>query len=399
MATEFLSANALTQKKWSETQFKYLLANSILSKFMGMPGEGKPIVIDQDLNKNTKGDTITYKLLTPLTSAGGSDDTDIEGNEEDAELFNMPISVHERSNGVVMKGLMSDKRTTFNILRDGFTLLADWSMEQIENDLIYAACGLGNQAGYVGEGATDIATVNEKAPSTNRHLVGGQTLAGVETWIAAGTDASITANVTNYLFGSKVIGKMKRAAQLATPKVPPVKINGKSSYIMFIHPLQTMALRAETGTNSFMDLQKYANTRGGGNPVFGREGEGEDRMWDGLIGIFDDVLIYESERLPTRVAGQVFHLSTDTVDAAIVSGTYRLARCVLMGSNAVVLAWGQHWQRRTKQFDYDRKTGVAMDALYGVSKTQFRDPGLNQSANDAQEDYAVITCDTVVQEA
>ncbi len=400
-ATEFLNANALTQKEWSKTRLKWMLANSILSKFMGTPEEGKPIMIDSALEgKPKKGDTVTYSIIPALTGAGIGDDGTLEGSEEAVDQWNMPVTLHERGNGVVIKGLMSDKRTAFNILKDGFNLLAPWSMEQEENDLIYALCGIGNQGGYVGEGATDIETVNEKAPSANRIYFGGQTVAGVETWVA--TDALIGAagasDPLNYLFGSRVISKIKRQAQLATPKIPPVMWNGKPYYMMLIHPLQTKALRQETFTNGFMDLQKYANTRSPTNPVFERQGEGEDRMWDGLIGVYDDVLIYESERLPTRVAAEYFNDNTDAVHSRIVSGTYRLARCLLLGANAAIILYGQHWTRHTKQFDYDRKTGVAMDAMYGVSKTQFRDPGLNQSANDAQEDYGVIACDTAVQE-
>jgi hypothetical protein len=70
----------------------------------------------------------------------------------------------------------------------------------------------------------------------------------------------------------------------------------------------------------------------------------------------------------------------------------------MLGAQAAVLAWGQQWQRYTKDFDYGRKPGVATDAMYGASKTVFRDPGLNQSANTPQEDFATIVCDTVVKE-
>jgi N4-gp56 family major capsid protein len=397
-ATSFLSANALTQKHWSETAFKWFLANTIFSKFIGKPGDMKPIVVDDTLTGVKKGDTVTYKLLKALTGAGGSDDTDIEGSEEAATQLNMLVSIHERSHGVVMDGLMSDKRTTFNILKDGFQLLNDWGTQEVEKDLIYALTGLGNQSGYVGEAATDIATVNEHAPSTNRILYGGQTIAGVPAWVA--NDAALAGTVTNYLFGTKVIDKLKTMARLATPKFPPVRWKGKAYYILIAHPLQIDALKEETGSSGWAAIQAAANVRGPTNPLFEREGEGDDRMWDGLVGVWNDTLIYDSELMPTRVAGEVFSGSGGTyvLDAAITSGTYRVARCVLMGANAAVLLWGQHWTRRTEQFDYNRKTGVAQDALYGASKTQFRDPGLNQSANDAQEDYAVYCADTVVEE-
>jgi len=399
--TSFLNANALTVNHWSETSFKWFLANTIFSKFIGKPGDGKPIVVDNDYTAK-KGDTVTYKLLKPLATAGGSDDTTIEGSEEAATVLNMPISVHERSKGVVMDGLMSDKRTTFNILKDGFVLLNDWSTQEQEKDLVYAITGLGNQSGYVGEGATLIATVNEKAPSANRIIYGGQTSAGVTTWVT--DDAKIgdggATDALNYLFGTKVIDKLKTLARLASPKFPPVRWRGKGYYVLIAHPLQIDSLKEETGSSGWAAIQSAANVRGPSNPLFEREGEGDERMWDGLVGIWNDVLIYDSELMPTRVAGEVFSGSGGTyvVDTNITDGTYRVARCVLMGANAAVMLWGRHWTRRTKQFDYDRNTGVAMDGIYGISKTQFRDPGLNQAANDAQEDYAVLCADTAVVE-
>ncbi len=400
-ATQILHANELTQKKWSETVFKYELANMPLAKFFGFAGKedaaNSPIVVNQDLSKNTPGDQVIFELDVALTGAGGHDDSDIENNEESMSFFNMPVVVHERSHGVRSAGKMTDKRSAVDVLKKGFYALARWSSEQLENDLTWAVCGLGNQGGYVGEGATDIATINEQAPSTNRVLYGGQTAAGVASWVA--TDNAIQGTVTNYLFGTKVIEKMKMKAILASPKFRPVMIGGKAYYILLIHPLQLAALEAETGTIGWASIQQNANVRGINNPLFGREGSGEDRMWNGAVGVWKDVIIYTSERLPTRVAGECFHSNADTIHANIVSGTYRLARCVLMGAQAITLAWGQMWQRHIKDFDYDRKPGVAMDGIYGVKKTVFRDPGALQAANDSQEDYATIVCDTAVEEA
>ena len=404
MATPILHANELTQKKWSETVFKWKLANMLFSQFMGVQGtpEGSnsPIVTNQDLSKDQRGDQIIFRLRAPITDAGGHDDSKIEGNEATLSWYNMPLIIHERSQGVVPEGKMTMKRTAIDILKEGFESLVDWAAEQEDNDIVWSLCGLGNQGGYVGEGATEIATVNEKAPSTNRILRGGQTLAGATLWVA--TDALIGAagatDPEKYLFGTSVISKLKLRASLASPKFRPIKWNGKSYYILVCHPLQLADLRAGTGENSWNTIQAAANLRGPTNPVFERQGTGEDRMFDGAVGVWDDVVIFTSDRMPTRVAGGVFHSSTDILHANIVSGTYRVARCVLMGAQAAVVGYGQQWQRHTKDFDYNRTPGVAMDALYGVGKAHFRNPGLNQAANDDTEDFSVYCCDTACRE-
>jgi len=175
-------------------------------------------------------------------------------------------------------------------------------------------------------------------------------------------------------------------------------INGKGYYVAFIHPLQTKGLQAETSAvNSWSAIQAAANIRGINNPLFGKQGAGRDRIFDGAIGVWNDVILYEYDRIQTRIAGQVFD-SGDTVDSNIASGTARIARALFCGAQAGVVAWGQAWKRYEKNFDYNRKPGTAIDGLYGVSKTRFYDPGANQSTDTAQQDFAVITCDTCVAE-
>lgn len=391
--TQLLSANRLTQQKWPQTFFEYMLENMQLSKFMGTSSDSL-IQINRDLSKDP-GDKVTFELDIPLANAGGYDDSNLESNEEVMSFYNFPVTIHERSNAVKSAGKMTDKRTAIDIRRKATVALGRWAAEQYENDLLYALSGLGNQNTYAGEATSSIATVNEHAPSSLRKWVGGQTAAGTLTK-AGTTDASLTTNLTNYLFGTQVISAIKRKMQMCVPKFRPIMINGKGYYIAFIHPLQTKALRAESSTvTSWSAIQAAANVRGINNPLFTREGAGADRIFDGAVGVWDDVILYEYDRIQTRTAGEVFD-SGDTVNAAIISGTYRIARALFMGAQAGVCAWGQPWKRYEKDFDYNRKPGTATDAIFGVSKTVFNDPGASQSTNTAQQDFAVYAVDTVV---
>lgn len=396
--TSFLTANRLTQEKWPQTFFEFKLENMMLSKFMGT-GPENIIQINRDLSKGP-GDKITFQLIPPLGGAGGYDDSTIESSEESMAPFNFPVSIHERSHGVRSAGIMSAKRTTFDVLRDGAFALARWAAEQLDNDLVYALSGIGNQNTYAGEGTSNIQTVNEKAPSSNRIVYGGQTASGtvtIETSDSAIGQAGAT-DYQNHYFGTKMISIMKRKAVLASPKFRPLNIGGKSYWVMFIHPLQAKALKEETSAvHAWAAIQAAANVRGINNPLFTKEGAGKDRVFDGAIGVWDDVILYEYERIQTRVDGEVFD-SGDTIDSNIVDGTARVARALFCGAQAGVIAFGREWRRLTKNFDYGRKPGVATDTLYGVSKTQFNDPGANQSTNTAQEDFAVMCLDTSVKD-
>jgi len=402
MDTQFLHANRLTQEKWPQTAFEYMLENMMLSKFMG-EGPNNIIQVNRDLSKDP-GDKVTFELDMPLSNAGGYDDSDLEGNEEQMSFYNFPVTIHERSNAVKSAGKMTDKRTAVDIRRKALVALMRWGAEQLDNDLLYALSGLGNQNTYVGEATSNIQTVNEHAPSTNRIWRGGQNAAG--TVIAETTelllgDAS-TSDYANYLFGTKVIDIIKVRAQLAVPKFRPLMINGKAYYVMLIHPLQAKAIRAETGNAGWMNIQALANVRGINNPLFAKEGAGAERIFDGAIGVWNDVILYEYERIQTRVAGESFDDATNAnnvIHSNVVAGTSRVARALLLGCQAGCLAWGQTWKRYEKDFDYNRKPGTATDAIYGASKTVFNDPGAAQNANTAQDDFAAYAVDTCCAEA
>lgn len=396
--TQLLNANALTQEHWPQTMFEFMLENMQLSKFMGQDS-GNIIQLNKDLSKKA-GDKVTFELDMPLSNAGIGDDGTLEGNEESMSFYNFPVTIHERGNAVKSAGKMTDKRTAIDIRKKAVYALSRWAAEQLDNDCLYALSGLGNQNTYVGEGTSSIETVNEKAPSTNRIFYGGQTTAGVLSSVDSDSEIGDDAadDYANYLFGTLVISLIKRKAQLAYPKFRPINVGGKWYYVMFIHPLQTKAIRAETGAAGWAQIQRNANVRGINNPLFTREGAGRERMFDGAIGVWDDVILYEYERIQTRVGGEVFD-SGDTVNADyITSGTCRICRALLCGAQAGVVAWGQPWKRYEKNFDYYRKPGTATDGLYGVSKTQFRDPGANQSTNTAQDDFAVFAVDTAAQD-
>ena len=375
-----------------------MLENMQLSTLMSEDND-MPIVIDRTL-QGRPGDQVIFELDMPLSNAGGTDDSDIETNEEAMSFFNFPVTIHERNHGVRSNGKMTDKRSAIKIRSKAIFALGRWSAEQVENDLIWSLSGLGNQNTFAGEGTSTILTVNEKAPSTNRIFYGGQTVAGVVT--EESTDSAIgdggAADAVNFLFGTKVITIVKLRAQLAFPKFKPVSIAGKFYYVMLLHPLQVKALSEETGAAGWAQIQQNANIRGLANPLFTKDGTGPERMFSGIVGVWQDVILLESERIETRVAGEVFD-SGDTIDTNIVDGTYRVARGLLMGAQAGVIGWGQPWKRLERNFDYFRKPGTATDSIYATSKVRFRDPGAGQNTNTAQEDFAVFAVDTAVEEA
>ncbi len=194
---------------------------------------------------------------------------------------------------------------------------------------------------------------------------------------------------------------MKKAVN---PRIRPASLkNGFELYIAVLDTYAVRDLKEDTGTNGWAQIEAAANKRGvEANRLFGKDGTGRDRIFDGAVGIWNDVVLWSYERIEIRTGGQSFddpNTATNIIDSNIVDGTSAVVRSLFCGAQAAVLGFGQMWKRYQKNFDYHRKPGTATDALYGVSKVRFNDPGAAQSANNAQEDLGVWVIDTAAQVA
>lgn len=346
--TSFATGNALAVKHWSAALFKQALMDMFFSKFTSK-SDGSLIQQKFDLTKDV-GDQMTFALRMKLSGAGIIGDSTLEGSEEAMVFHNFAQKITLKSNGVKAAGKMSVRMTKVDIQKEAKDALADWLAESLEKNTISALSGIVS---------TD-ATVAVNAPSTNRKWYGGQTAAGVVASVA--NDAAIT-SLTAHLFGPEVISVIRRKAQLATPKIRPVKVNGSEWYVLFIHPLQAKALQAST---AWKNAQLNAADRGKDNPLF-----------TGAIGAVDGVIVHVHNGLLTRAATEVF----ESGDA--VASSMNVARALFCGAQAAVIGYGQYPGWYEKDFDYDRVPGVATDVIYGIGKTEFN-----------SEDFGVITVDT-----
>lgn len=380
--TTFATADPATRKHWSTELWKYAIANTFFVE-RGMLGTGATSIIQQntDLSKS-KGDQITFHLLNPLVGDGQGDHGTLLNNAEAQGIGTFSVAVHERAHAVSAGDGISKQRTVLDLRMTGRDGLGVWLTEILENDIVNALSGLYNVS-------TAIENVNVHAPSTNRILRTGQTAAGVivNSGTSYATDALLSANTaTDALFGTKVLEWVKRKAQLATPKIRPIKVGGKDYYVCLISPLQAKALKAET---EWRASQKDANVRGLDNPIF-----------TGMLGVWDGVVIHEYDRIQSRTgAGGTTPAEGFTLNAGLTATTDPVVsgktvdRALFLGAQAGALAWAQkpNWIE-----DYEdigtRKPVIGTEMIYGMSKTIFNAPGTSTPTDD----YGVIAVDTMV---
>jgi len=306
--TKFATGDALTAKVWSAKLYKEAMRNIFFSRFMGESADSI-VQVKTDLTKQ-KGDAITFPLRMNMTGAGQSGQTGIvlEGKEEALTFYDYTLSLTEYGHAVRARSLIDLQRPAFDLRTEMKDALKDWTSEKLENLLLSAAIA---------------------SPSSGRVI--DKTAASPGTLSVA------------------YIQACKRAAQLASPKIRPVKIEGDEYYAMIVHPYASKALKADS---DYKQAQMYANIRGKSNPLF-----------TGALGVVDGVVLFEYDRsslLYDPTAGECYS--------------------VLFGAQALALGWAIRPTWNEKLFDYDTIPGVGTKMLLGVGKAKFN-----------SEDFATIT--------
>ena len=171
--------------------------------------------------------------------------------------------------------------------------------------------------------------------------------------------------------GLDLIDKAKEIAITATPMIRPVRFKGKfprnkersdfgntleDMYVAYLHPYQITALRRNTSTGQWLDLQKAAS--------MGRAETG-NAIFSGAIGIYNSVILRSSIDVATGINGTT---------ATVAVTTCR--RAVLLGGQAAMMAFGRDnsedkitWNEEL--FDHKRRLEISALTIHGLKKTMY----------------------------
>lgn len=334
-----VSIAGLRAEMWRKSLFADVAKDSyIQSRFVK---KSKDAVIErvEDFNANprgNKGAKINFGISIKLSGAGVTGDSELEGNEEAITTYEEELEVNQLRHAVRLTGNMDEKKAAYDMRMDAKEQLKVWWMERMDKEILDKLCGV----------TTSTFSNTPDAPSASRSVfAGGQS-----------SEGALTAAMT---FDTKVIEAAKQKAKLASPKVRPILVGGKATYVMFIHPYQRTALRRDPVWNQAV---REAQARGNENPIF-----------SGAEGIYDGVVLHEHEQVHTNTSGD---------------SSAALARAVLCGAQAAVLGIGAPRKWVEKKFDYDNQWGVAAGLVFGVQKVNFN-----------SVDYGTITVHTAASAA
>ncbi len=351
MATTTLGVNhPLAVKAWARKLYHDVIGESYIGKFMGK-SDSALIHVKDDLAKGP-GDKITFGLRTLLTGNGIQGDDTLEGNEEALTTYSDAVYINQLRHAVRSGGKMTEQRVPFSIREEARMGLQDWWVERLETTAANQLTGYTDQADtrFTGNNATVAPT------ASSRLIIGG----------GHATEASCSATTTHALKLSdldKAVALAKTAVSGGRQRIRPIKIDGKSYYVVFMHPDAIYQMRRDASTaGNFYDLQKAAMTGGkiSDNPIITR---GEF--------MYSNCIVHEWSYLPNSTGcGSV------AADANGFGGNTAFRRAVFCGAQSLVAAFGetstgQNATWTEELFDYSNQLGVSGGMIFGMKKAVF----------------------------
>lgn len=338
-ATEYAVNHPLAVKRWSEKLTREALKRTYINRFIGTTSSSL-IHKKTEVSKGA-GDRITVGLRMQLSGSGVQGDDTLEGNEEQLTTYSDNVFINQLRHAVRSKGKMSEQRVTFSVREEAMDALADWYADKMDTAFFNQIAG--NSA------ETDTRLTGNQATTapagTNRSIF----------FAASGTMHALETSVsTTDTFQLTILDRAVAVAKTATPLIRPVKVNGEDFYVAFLHPYQVYNLRtdATAARVTWYDAQK-ARIQGG------QTGESANPIFSGALGVYNNVVLHESTRVPTGLSNTSSR------------------RAVFCGAQAALIAFGQSQSAddepawREELFDYGNQLGVAARKIWGLKKAVY----------------------------
>lgn len=354
-------------KKWASLMAVAInKASYFAKKFVG---EGKdsrlPIQRIDDLSSGA-GDEVTVDLLMPMNMEPVIGDETLDGKEAPLKYFTDRLRIDQVRGGVDLGSRMTKKRTLRNIRQDAKRVNVDW-WKRLMDELyfIYLSGSRGTGGGFIWSANNPFFQVNPlTAPDAMHQMYGG----------VATSKASLTATDTFKLrLIDKAVAKAETMGGDGSDELSmiPVMIDGDDHYISLMHTFQFDALKQDTTTGSWLDIQKAAAAaEGRNNPIF-----------KGAEGMYNNVILHK-------------HRNVIRFNDYGAGANLPAARALFLGSQAAFVAYGDNetgttynWTEETK--DHMNSVAIGTHAIMGVKKATYKSKdGL------VARDFGVIAVDT-----
>ena len=335
--------------------FRDAVYRSIVGEMMGKKGSGAPIIVDFEMQGVA---TDTKKVhVVPFVDANpiSGQDSVLEGNESAITEAIFSVTIDEENWPFAKNGRMTDQRSRLNWSNEAKMQIGNLAM-QYNNDEAFRQL-----SGMTKHNLTDAQdNTTNRVNGANRCF---QCVAssGVAVVVEDDSDAtSLDANMsTNDVFNLDAIEQT--VAHVETKRDNDYRLNpmgpGRDDSEMFhlwIDPLQAISLRKDARwQNEALSLI---------------ESGVDSKFKDGYIGMWNNVIVRKTNRI------QRFN----------VTGTDTYARALLLGRDALFMAWAQTLAFADNESDYGRKKGMAGYEIRGAAKVSMSiDPATDPEGTGA----------------
>jgi N4-gp56 family major capsid protein len=319
--------------KWSKKLNREAIQRTLfLSKFSGTD-KNMPIQIIDDLSDG--GSQVHHFLRLKGTGAGRAGDDTLEGHGERLTTHRDTIVINQLRHLFEDGGRMSQQRVSWNVRNEGKDALADWWSDRL--DLWCANVLSGNTI------------------ETDVRYTGMQAVTAATTIRRAAGAASDQALTSSDIIVPADIDWMVNKAQIMSPPIRPVSIDGQDHYILVIHSNVLRQMRSVSG--EFHAVWKAAMQGGivSDNPIL-----------NGATMVWNNVVIYVNNRMPQGI------------DATGTPNVYDtdVRASVFMGAQAAGMAFGRGFGKNRfsyaeESFDLGNQYGVAAGLIAGLKKAVF----------------------------
>jgi N4-gp56 family major capsid protein len=336
-------------------------------KFMGVGIEAQtPIQTLLNL-ENDAGDTITYDLVMQLRMQPIEGDATLRGKEEDLKFYTDSVSIDQARGGVNTGGKMSRKRTLHDLRKIARARQTEW-WARVFDELffMYLSGRRGTNTDYIySTDYTGMAGNAFVAPDSQHVMYGGAATSKATLVVGDKMDLTI-------IDRAQARASTMGGGSAAIPAIEPCMIEGEEHFITVMHPWQEYAMRTNTSTGQWLDIQKAAAaSEGRNNPIF-----------KGALGKYNDTVLHKHKAVI---------LSTDYGAGANVAS----ARALFMGRQAAVVAFGSagtglRFDWHEEQEDRGNQVVITTGSIFGIKKTAFTIDGTSRDFGNIALDTSIV---------
>jgi N4-gp56 family major capsid protein len=353
--------DAKAVKRWSGQLAVDTARKSYFNKkFMGQgPDSSMPIQLLSQL-ENDAGDNIAYDLIMQLKMSPIEGDNALEGNEENLNFYTDNVFIDQARAGVNTGGRMSRKRTLHDLRVVAKARQSEWWARCFDEQFfMYLSGARGVNADYLFPlGYTGRANNSFTAPDANHLTYGGVATAKNN---LASTDIMSLSTIDRIVTKATTQG----GGTSGIPQLQPIMIDGEEHWVCVMHPYQEYALRTNTNTGQWLDIQKALTLAvGKQSPIF-----------KGGLGMYNDCVLH-SHKAVVKFSDYGSGVNLPA------------ARALFMGAQAGVCAFGSpgtdmrfDWHEETA--DNGNQVVISTASIFGIKKATYN-----------SMDFGVIAVDT-----